>query len=68
MDVEEGKKENRSLATFSFKLKEFINNYKSGDIYMVESLPKPMRGKVFKNWKWILNGGIRVVDTSCFLV
>ena len=46
MEVEEGKKENRSLGTFSFKLKEFISKYKKKDIYMVESLPKPMRGNI----------------------
>ncbi|EDO37253.1 predicted protein [Nematostella vectensis] len=43
MEVEEGKKENRSWGTFNFKLKEFINKYKKEDIYMVESLQKPMR-------------------------
>ena len=44
IDVEEGKKENRSLATFNFKLKDFIRRYKNEDIYMVESLPVKMRG------------------------
>ena len=44
IDVEEGKKENRSLATFNFKLKDFIMRYKNEDIYMVESLPVKMRG------------------------
>lgn len=44
IDVEEGKKENRSLATFNFKLKDFITRYKNEDIYMVESLPVKMRG------------------------
>lgn len=44
IDVEEGKKENRSLATFHFKLQDFISRYKNEDIYMVESLPLKMRG------------------------
>lgn len=43
IDVEEGKKENRSLATFHFKLQDFISRYKNEDIYMVESLPLKMR-------------------------
>lgn len=43
IDVEEGKKENRSLATFHFKLQDFIRRYKDEDIYMVESLPPKMR-------------------------
>ena len=43
-DVEEGKKEDRSLATFHFKLQDFISRYKNEDIYMVESLPVKMRG------------------------
>ena len=44
IDVEEGKKENRSLATFNFKLQDFISRYKKEDIYLVESLPLKMRG------------------------
>lgn len=44
MDVEEGKKENRSLRTFNFKLQDFINRYKKEDVYMVETLPKQMQG------------------------
>lgn len=43
IEVEEGKKENRSLATFHFKLQDFIRRYKNEDIYMVESLPVKMR-------------------------
>jgi len=46
MDVEEGKKENRSLGTFNFKLQDFISRYKKEDVYMVESLPKQMQGNV----------------------
>lgn len=46
IDVEEGKKENRSLATFRFNLQDFISRYKNEDIYMVESLPVKMRGTV----------------------
>lgn len=45
IDVEEGKKENRSMATFHFKLQEFIRRYKDEDIYMVESLPLKMQGE-----------------------
>jgi hypothetical protein len=44
MDVEEGKKENRSWGTFNFKLQDFIKRYKKEDVYMVESLPKEMQG------------------------
>lgn len=43
IDVEEGKKENRSLATFHFKLQDFISRYKDEDIYLVETLPAKMR-------------------------
>lgn len=46
IDVEEGKKENRSLATFHFKLQDFISRYKDEDIYLVETLPAKMRGTV----------------------
>ena len=49
IDVEEGKKENRSLATFHFKLQDFISRYKNEDIYMVESLPLKMRGIINTN-------------------
>lgn len=49
IDVEEGKKENRSLATFHFKLQDFISRYKNEDIYMVESLPLKMRGIIDAN-------------------
>lgn len=49
IDVEEGKKENRSLATFHFKLQDFISRYKNEDIYMVESLPLKMRGIIDTN-------------------
>lgn len=54
IDVEEGKKENRSLATFHFKLQDFISRYKDEDIYLVETLPAKMRGTVltiFKVWQ-----------------
>ncbi|KAK3729606.1 hypothetical protein QZH41_016172 [Actinostola sp. cb2023] len=44
MEVEEGKKENRSLGSFNFKLQDFISRYKKEDVYMVESLPKEMQG------------------------
>ena len=44
IDEKKKKKENRSLATFNFKLKDFITRYKNEDIYMVESLPVKMRG------------------------
>ena len=46
MDVEEGKKENRSLGTFNFKLQDFIKKYKNEDMYMVESLPQLMKGEL----------------------
>lgn len=49
IDVEEGKKENRSLGTFHFKLQDFIRRYKDEDIYMVESLPPKMRGIFFSS-------------------
>ena len=32
------------MATFHFKLQEFIRRYKDEDIYMVESLPLKMQG------------------------
>ncbi|XP_065060405.1 bifunctional peptidase and arginyl-hydroxylase JMJD5-like isoform X2 [Rhopilema esculentum] len=45
-DVEEGKKENRSLRTFVFTMKEFVDKYKTEDVYMVHSIQKEMRGDV----------------------
>ena len=43
-DVEEGKKENRSLRTFVFTMKDFVDKYKKEDVYMVHSIHKRMRG------------------------
>ena len=43
-DVEEGKKENRSLAMWTWTFKKFLEKYQKEDIYMVHSLEKPMRG------------------------
>ena len=43
-DVEEGKKENRSQRTFVFTMKDFVDKYKTEDVYMVHSIHKRMRG------------------------
>ena len=45
-DVEEGKKENRTLRTFVFTMKEFVDKYKTEDVYMVHSIQKEMRGVI----------------------
>ena len=47
-DVEEGKKENRSKELFNMPLSDFLNSYKSKDIYMVASLPKAMSGMFYE--------------------
>lgn len=44
VDIEEGKKENRSLGMWQWPFKKFLERYKEEDIYMVHSLPKQMRG------------------------
>ncbi|EDV26371.1 uncharacterized protein TRIADDRAFT_54286 [Trichoplax adhaerens] len=41
--VEEGKKENRSKGNFMTSLKEFVNSYKTEDLYVVHTVPKEMR-------------------------
>ena len=43
-DVEEGKKENRSMRTFQFTMKDFVDKYKNEDVYMVHSIHQRMRG------------------------
>lgn len=45
-DVEEGKKENRSKNMYQWNYKEFLNKYKTEDIYMVNSL----RGKLLSKY------------------
>ncbi|XP_046858882.1 uncharacterized protein LOC124452390 isoform X2 [Xenia sp. Carnegie-2017] len=55
-DVEEGKKENRSKELFNMPLSDFLNSYKSKDIYMVASLPKAMSEDVYL-LKCLLCGG-----------
>lgn len=42
VDIEEGKKENRSLGAWNWPLKQFIEKYKKDDVYMVHTLPKEM--------------------------
>lgn len=43
-DVEEGKKENRSMGMFRWTYQKFLNKYKTEDIYMVHSLTGKMLG------------------------
>ena len=47
MDVEEGKKENRSLGMWEWSLKKFLERYQEEDVYMINSLPKEIRGFVY---------------------
>lgn len=44
VDVEEGKKENRSKQLFNMPLEEFLQSYQEKDIYLVASVPEIMRG------------------------
>ena len=44
VDVEEGKKENRSKELFSMPFSKFLKTYNESDVYLVQSLPKIMRG------------------------
>ncbi|XP_070543367.1 bifunctional peptidase and (3S)-lysyl hydroxylase Jmjd7-like [Ptychodera flava] len=43
VEVEEGKKENRSLSLFDMKFRRFLEIYNSSDVYMVESLHDQMK-------------------------
>ncbi|XP_066271363.1 bifunctional peptidase and (3S)-lysyl hydroxylase Jmjd7-like [Branchiostoma lanceolatum] len=45
VDVEEGKKENRSWPAYVLSFREFLSTYKNRDIYLVESIEPPMRGE-----------------------
>ncbi|XP_057300540.1 bifunctional peptidase and arginyl-hydroxylase JMJD5-like [Hydractinia symbiolongicarpus] len=44
VDVEEGKKENRSLSMWRWPFKKFLETYQKEDVYMVHSLEEKMRG------------------------
>ncbi|XP_033634064.1 bifunctional peptidase and arginyl-hydroxylase JMJD5-like [Asterias rubens] len=46
VEVEEGKKENRSRGLWSMKLHEFLDEYGQGDIYMVSSVLPELAGEV----------------------
>lgn len=56
VDVEEGKKENRSKELFHMPLSKFLNMYNKSDVYLVQSLPKIMRDDVYL-LKCLLCGG-----------
>ena len=45
VDVEEGKKENRSQGVWSMRLADYIDLYEKKDVYMVHSVPPKMAGK-----------------------
>lgn len=47
VDVEEGKKENRSNELFNMPFKLFLKIYNESDVYLVHSLPKAMRDEMF---------------------
>ena len=46
VDVEEGKKENRSKRLDTIPLAQFINQYRDEDVYMVATIPQPMRSPI----------------------
>ncbi|XP_022105662.1 lysine-specific demethylase 8-like isoform X2 [Acanthaster planci] len=46
VEVEEGKKENRSRGLWAMRLDEFLDEYQLGDMYMVASVPREMAGEV----------------------
>lgn len=56
VDVEEGKKENRSKELFNMPLSKFLKIYNQSDVYLVQSLPKIMRDDVML-LKCLLCGG-----------
>lgn len=56
VDVEEGKKENRSKELFSMPFSKFLKTYNESDVYLVQSLPKIMRDDIFL-LKCLLCGG-----------
>ncbi|XP_033108665.1 bifunctional peptidase and arginyl-hydroxylase JMJD5-like [Anneissia japonica] len=56
VEVEEGKKENRSLGLWEMTLREYIDQYNNKDIYLVESI-KPAMREDFYLLKCILCGG-----------
>lgn len=47
VDVEQGKKENRSNYLWTMKLEEFLSKYNDSDIYLVNSLPREMMGDIW---------------------
>jgi hypothetical protein len=46
VDVETGKKENRSRRLISLKLQKFLDIYQQADMYMVHNVPDIMTGKI----------------------
>ncbi|XP_035668201.1 bifunctional peptidase and arginyl-hydroxylase JMJD5-like isoform X1 [Branchiostoma floridae] len=56
VEVEEGKKENRTWPAYSMPFREFLSTYKSKDIYLVESIEPELRGE-FMLLKNLLCGG-----------
>ena len=60
-DVEEGKKENRSLGMWKWDYAKFLDRYQSEDIYMVNSLRGKLLGMYCTNfpnkidWNWLVN-------------
>ena len=44
MDVESGKKEDRSHAMKNVPFRKFLDTYKEADVYMVQDIQDPMKG------------------------
>ena len=44
MDIESGKKEDRSLAMNKVPFRKFLDSYKEDDVYMVQDIKDPMKG------------------------
>ncbi|KAL3866847.1 hypothetical protein ACJMK2_044106 [Sinanodonta woodiana] len=47
VQVEQGKKENRSEKYYEFTLSQFLNIYNKSNLYMVHDIPKQMAGDVY---------------------
>ena len=45
VEVEEGKKENRSKDLWHMRLSQFIKHYQERDVYLVTDVPDEMEGK-----------------------
>ena len=74
VEVEEGKKENRSKDLWHMHLSQYIKNYQEQDVYLVTDVPEQMEGKGKKEG-WMegrkegrMDGWARTLDVLFFQV